>query len=784
MTGIAPSPRDRPSGIATLQRQAIRIRGQVQGVGFRPFVYRLATQRGLSGFVRNDGAGVEIEVQGSAAALNDFLKDLRRPPPLARIDTLFTHDLPPHSPDEGIFIIAETGSGTVTADVTPDTAICANCLAELFDPHDRRYHYPFINCTDCGPRYTLTAALPYDRPNTSMAGFALCPDCAREYRDPSDRRFHAQPNACAICGPRLTLRDADGTPVVVDDVIATTLERLLAGHILALKGLGGFHLVCDARNAVAVARLRQRKQRDAKPFAIMAANIASLAPWVEVGEAERRLLESPQRPIVLLHSPRPSGEGLGVRANESLPGIAPGLAHLGVMLPYTPLHYLLFHEAIGRPAGTAWLDQSHSLLLVMTSANPGGEPLVIDDEEAGRRLHGIADGFVTHDRAILARCDDSVIADGVFVRRARGYTPQAIRLPQTGPSVLALGGYLKNTLCLTRDDRAYLSPHIGSLDNAETCRALEEAVEHLQSILCIAPERIACDLHPDFPSSQLAMAYATEHGLPCIAVQHHHAHIAAVVAEHGLREPVLGLALDGVGLGADGGIWGGELLRVDGAHFERLGHLRPLPLPGGDRAAREPWRLAAGALHLLERDDEISRRFGPRANIIRQMLEQRINTPETSSAGRLFDAAAALLSVREISDYEGQAAMELEALAHRHGPVSPLADGFHLRSDGVLDLLPLLTWLADGAEPGAGAACFHATLALALSEWLRWAGERTGIRHVALGGGCFLNRLLTAQLRSRLETLGWQVLTARQAPPNDGGLSLGQAWIAMLAESV
>jgi len=454
------------------------------------------------------------------------------------------------------------------------------------------------------------------------------------------------------------------------------------------------------------------------------------------------------------------------------------------MLPYTPLHYLLFHEAIGRPAGTAWLDQPQSLLLVMTSANPGGEPLVIDDEEAGRRLRGIADGFVTHDRAILARCDDSVVADGAFVRRARGYTPQAIRLPQAGPSVLALGGYLKNTLCLTRDDRAYLSPHIGSLDNAETCRALEEAVEHLQSILCIAPERIACDLHPNFPSNRLATAYATERGLPCIAVQHHHAHIAAVVAEHGLREPVLGLALDGVGLGADGGIWGGELLRVDGANFERLGHLRPLPLPGGDRAAREPWRLAAGTLHLLGRNDEISRRFGPRANIIRQMLEQRINTPETSSAGRLFDAAAALLSVREISDYEGQAAMELEALAHRHGPVSPLADGFHLGDDGVLDLLPLLTWLADGAEPGAGAACFHATLALALSEWLRWGGEQTGIQHVALGGGCFLNRLLTMQLRARLDAMGWRIFTAQQAPPNDGGLSLGQAWVAMQAESI
>ncbi|MDS4043150.1 MAG: Sua5/YciO/YrdC/YwlC family protein, partial [Candidatus Competibacter sp.] len=499
-------------------------------------------------------------------------------------------------------------------------------------------------------------------------------------------------------------------------------------------------------------------------------------------------------------SPRPPGEGSGVRADSSehpLSGIAPGLAHLGVVLPYTPLHYLLFHEAAERPAGTAWLEQPQPLLLVMTSANPGGEPLVIDDEEAVDRLRGIADGFVTHDRAILARCDDSVAAfdhphprpppsrerEPFFIRRARGYTPQAIRLPQAGPSVLALGGFLKNTLCLTRDDRAYLSPHIGSLDNAATCRALEEAMMHLQDILRIVPERIARDLHPDFPSSRLAATVATERGLPCVAVQHHHAHIAAVMAEHGLREPTLGLALDGVGLGSDGGIWGGELLWVDGARFERLGHLRPLPLPGGDRVAREPWRLAVAALHRLGRDGEILRRFGSRAAFIQQMLERRLHTPETSSAGRLFDAAAALLGVREVNDYEGQAAMELEALAHRHGPAPALSDGFRLGDDGVLDLLPLLDRLADGVEPGAGAACFHATLALALSEWLERAGVKRGIRRVALGGGCFLNRLLAAQLQTRLETAGWRVFAARQAPPNDGGLSLGQAWVAMRAEA-
>jgi len=773
------------------QRRAIQIRGQVQGVGFRPFVYRLATRYGLSGWVRNDGAGVDIEAQGLPPALDAFLKALHQPPPLARIDRFSVEERTLCAVETG-FVIAASSGGAVTADITPDTVTCPACLAELFDPHDRRWRYPFINCTDCGPRYTITAALPYDRPNTSMAGFTLCPACAREYHHPGDRRFHAQPNACPVCGPRLILRDPLGEPVTVDDVIAATLERLRAGEILALKGLGGFHLACDARNAASVARLRQRKQREAKPFAIMALNGVSLAAWVEGDAAEWRLLETPQRPIVLLRRidsrfPRDERDG------DDLPGIAPNLAHLGVMLPGAPLHYLLFHEAAGQPAGLTWLHQPHPLLLVMTSANPGGEPLVIDDEEAVQRLRGIADGFVTHDRAILARCDDSVVAFDqahpdfspshrrgfFFIRRARGHTPQAIRLPQSGPSVLAWGGYLKNTLCLTRDDRAYLSPHIGSLDNVATCCALEEAAVHLQDILRITPERIACDLHPDFPSSRLAARYAVENGLPCIAVQHHHAHIAAVLAEQGVREPILGLALDGVGLGNEGGLWGGELLRVDGTHFERLGHLRPLPLPGGDRAAREPWRLAVAVLQGLGRGDESARRWGPRTEMIRDLLVRRIHTPETSSAGRLFDAAAALLGVRDVNAYEGQAAMELEALAHRHGLIAPLADGFRLSPDGILDVWPLLDHLADGMEMGAGAAFFHATLAHALSEWLEWAGARFGLRQVALSGGCFLNRLLSAQLPARLETAGWRVFIARQAPPNDGGLSLGQAWVAM-----
>lgn len=762
--------------MAAWQRRAIRIRGQVQGVGFRPFVYRLATARGLSGFVRNDGAGVTIEVQGPAARLDDFLQALRQPPPLARIDSFSVSrlTLDPQI-GAGFAIVASDSGPAATAEITPDTAICPACLAELFDPNDRRYRYPFINCTDCGPRYTITAALPYDRPNTSMAGFALCPDCAREYGDPGHRRFHAQPNACPACGPRLRLADAAGQPRKTEDVITAALAQLQAGAILAIKGLGGFHLVCDAQNSAAVTRLRQHKQRDAKPFAVMAANPISLRAWVEISAVEQSLLAAPSRPIVLLRR-HPA-----TAARWS--GIAPGLAHLGAMLPYTPVHYLLFHQAAGCPVGVAWLQQPQPLLLVMTSANPGGEPLAIGDQEAVQRLAGIADGFVWHDRAILARCDDSVLAsDGekpFFIRRARGYTPQAIALPDSGPSVLALGGFLKNAICLTREDRAYLSPHIGSLDNAATCRALAETVEHLQDILRITPERVACDRHPDFPSSRLAASYAAERDLPWITVQHHHAHIAAIAAEHGLREPVLGLALDGVGLGANGEIWGGELLKVAGATCERLGHLRPLPLPGGDRAAHEPWRLAVAVLHELDRPAAIRQRFGAKGVMLQSMLIKGINTPLTSSAGRLFDAAAALLGVREWNAYEGQAAMELEALAHRHGPAQPLAAGFVVSDSGILDLYPLLARLAEDVPAAFGAACFHATFAWALTQWLEWASGKTGIRQVALGGGCFLNRLLTAQLRAYLQSAGWQVFTARQAPPNDGGLSLGQAWVAM-----
>jgi hydrogenase maturation protein HypF len=778
-------------------RGRIRVRGQVQGVGFRPFVYRLATELQLSGWVRNDAEGVEIEVQGAGAKVVQLLKRLQTEAPrLARVDRVEYQPQPLRQGEAG-FVIEASGGGRAATAITPDTATCPECLAELFDPRDRRHRHPFINCTQCGPRYTLTRGLPYDRPSTSMARFAMCPACRAEYDAPGNRRFHAQPNCCPVCGPRLGLLDAAGRPVAGDPV-AETLARLRAGEIVAIKGLGGFHLACDARNGAAVARMRQRKQREEKPLAVMVAGTASALAWAEISGAERALLESPERPIVLARK-RPG-------ADAALAGIAPGLAWLGLMLPYTPVQYLLFHEDAGRPEGTAWLDAPREFALVMTSANPGGEPLVTGNEEALRRLAGIADAYLLHDRDILVRCDDSVVScqssvvskkpsNGAaepplttdnwplttrFIRRARGWTPRAIKLPRAGPPVLALGGWFKNTVCLTRGDEAFVSQHIGDLDNAPACRALSETALHLMEVLEIEPSVVAHDLHPDFYSTRFAADFARERDVPAVGVQHHHAHVAAVAAEHGLEGPVLGLALDGVGLGTDGQAWGGELLRVEGAAFARLAHLRPLALPGGDRAAREPWRMAASALHAMDRGGEIEARFpGPRAFAIRQMLENGLHAPLTSSAGRLFDAAAGLAGVREVAAFEGQAPMLLEGLAETRGSVAPLEHGFRLGGDGTLDFLPLLAAVADLKDPGHAAGLFHATVAEGLARWVLEFSRRLGLGRVALGGGCFLNHVLTSALRERLRGAGLEVFEAEQVPPNDGGLSLGQAWIAM-----
>jgi hydrogenase maturation protein HypF len=708
---------------------------------------------------------VEIAAEGERIA--DFLERLsREAPPLARVDSVVTREAGPE--DFADFSITESQSSQHAATaIGQDTAVCPECLAEMFDPSNRRYRHAFITCTHCGPRYTVTRALPYDRPQTSLAPFPLCADCEREYRDPADRRFHAETTCCPVCGPQLRLRDPQGK-VIDGEPVAEALRLLKSGAIVAIKGLGGFHLACDAQNGDAVATLRERKAREEKPFAVMVADADSLTRFAVANEDEIALLESRERPVVLV--PKRAG------ADELLRGVSPGLTFLGAMLPYTPLQHLFFHGA-------------SELALVMTSANPGGEPLVIGNDEALQRLSGIADVILDHDREILIRCDDSVARatpDGVqFIRRARGYTPQSIKLAKAGPSVLALGGWYKNTVCVTRGDEAFVSQHVGDLDNAATVGFLEETVAHLLGILEVEPAMVVHDLHPDFASTRLAVQFAAERGIPTLAVQHHHAHIAAVLAEDGYAGPALGLALDGVGLGTDGNAWGGELLRIDGASFSRLGNLEDIALPGGDRAAREPWRMGAAVLHLLGRAAEIEARFAaqPGAATIRQMLERNTNCPPTSSAGRWFDAAAGLLGIRPVMAFEGQAAMLLEGLAAAHGPVAPLADGWLLGADGTLSLRPLMSAVADSGDAARAAALFHAMLAAALAEWASAAAEREKIDTIALGGGCFLNRLLAADVRRRLVAAGLDVLEARQVPPNDGGLSLGQAWIALQTEN-
>ncbi len=797
-----------------IEGRRIHVRGLVQGVGFRPFVWHVATELELSGWVRNDAAGVEIAAEGDPARIGELVTRLRSEAPShARVDAIRVDPVPARGERGFVIVTSATGApGAAHMTIGPDTGVCAQCLEELFDPASRRWRHPFITCTHCGPRFTLTHGLPYDRARTSMARFPMCAACAREYADPGDRRFHAEPVCCVECGPRLRLHDGKGT-VQVGDPIAQVLALLRSGAMVAIKGLGGFHLACDARNPQAVARLRARKERERKPFAVMGANVASFRGIARIDDAECALLESDERPVVLCAkaAPRPfarskdgSGEGgsagspalveVGAGAEpEIADGIAPGLQTIGLMLPSTPIQWLLFHEAAGQPAGTAWLARPQELLLVMTSANLGGEPLVSDNDEAAERLAGdppIADAILDHDREILVRCDDSVRSAHGFVRRARGFVPQAIRLPRPGPSIIAFGGGYKNTVCITRGDQAYVSQHVGDLDNAATVRFLERTVDHLLGVVGVAPAAAACDLHPDFASSRMAAGFAERTGIALIPVQHHHAHIAAVLAEHGREEAdAVGLAVDGVGLGTDGGIWGGELLRLQGVRCDRIAHLAPLRLPGGDRAAREPWRMAAAALHRMGLGGEIGRRFSarPGAPTIADMLVRGLHSPPTTSLGRVFDAAAALLGVCEIAAYEGEAAMRLEGLARTvpHASFRFEARGmgegglWRIDREGTLDLLPLLAFLADCRDPAHGAAVFHAALARALADWVVGAVERTGIRVVAGGGGCLLNSLLGTALRGHLRAEGLTFLEARQLPPNDGGLSLGQAWVAM-----
>jgi len=797
------------------QRQRLSISGLVQGVGFRPFVYRLARQLALDGWVRNDGHGVTLEIEGSAAALATFRAQLHaQAPPRARIDDITTLALAP-ADDEGQpgrhgnklgnrgqpgFSIESSVQDGANAAIGPDCAVCPACLAELFAPANRRYRYALINCTDCGPRYSLVTQLPYDRANTSMAAFVQCPACQAEYDDPAQRRFHAEPNACPACGPRLTLLDArphepkqSGDIDTGDDPIEQALASLRRGEIVAIKGLGGFHLACDARNSAAVALLRLRKQREEKPLAVMAANPASLAALVAPDAAAIEVLTQAQRPIVLMRK--------SPQADRLLPEVAPGMAWLGVMLAYTPLHYLLFHQAAGRPDGLAWLSEPQELLLVMTSANLHGEPLVTDNLDAQRQLRGIADVFLLHERAIVNRCDDSVLrchADGStqFLRRARGYAPAAIALARAGAPLLALGAHYNSTLCLVRGKQAHLSPHIGDLDRVANCLALESAVGHLCHLLQLRPQAIAHDCHPDYFSTRLAQQLAARWQVPLLAVQHHHAHIGAILAEHRIDEPVLGLALDGVGLGSDGSAWGGELLRVDGAQCERLGHLRPLALPGGEHAARAPWRMAAAALGLIGRAGDIEQRFAAQAGaaqvaqMVTRMAEHGSGLPLTTSMGRWFDAAAGMLGVSAKMSFQGQAAMLLEGLAERYGPCRAGQSWHSIERTGTaheggwqLDLTPLLAQLAELGDPLScnrtyGAALFHQALVNALADWVALAAQSSKLKIVACGGGCFINAVLARGLQAALKARGLRMLQAQAVPPGDGGLSLGQAWVA------
>ena len=727
----------------TEARLRVHVSGAVQGVGFRPFVFGLAQRYGLSGFVCNDERGVLAELEGDAHAA--FLAALRcERPVLARIDRVEVISMPVLG-SSGFAIRASRGAAIATTRAIPDAATCAACLADLFDPAGRFYHYPFVTCTDCGPRFTITRRQPYDRANTAMADFAFCPECAADYADPNNRRFHAETLACPACGPRLS------HPV---QEIAATLR---AGGIVALKGIGGFHLLCDATNETAVARLRLRKQRPARPFAIMLANAGLPGPFACPTPAERDLLRQPARPIVIVRR----GSGLA-------PSVCPRLQTVGVMLPSAPVHHLIFH-AMERH------DADGTCALVATSANLAGDPLVISNQEAARDLSPIADLVVTHDRAILIRADDSVmaiIADApAFVRRARGFVPDPIDLGEDGPAVIALGAHLKATVCVTRGREAFVSQHVGDLDSAQTRRFHQETVQRLLAQLGTQPELVACDLHPDYRSTVVAETL----DLPVLRVQHHAAHLAAVAAEHRLRGGLIGVALDGHGQGSDGTAWGGELLiRADG-QWHRQGHLLPLPLPGGDRAAREPWRMGMAAMIAIGRGSEAATRFSnhPLAAPLARLTSS--GGPATTSMGRLFDAAAALLGVCEVQSYEGQAAMELEALVET--PIA-LSGGYRL-AQGMLDFTPLLGVLLQPAiDARTGAGLFHGTVIAGLAEWIGEAALAQGHTRIVLGGGCFMNRILAEGLALALCQRGLEPWLPRAVPANDGGIALGQAAIA------
>ena len=767
-----------------MESRHISVTGVVQGVGFRPYVYGLATGLDLGGWVCNTSGGVEIHVEGPDSNIEAFIRALpAQNPPLSLIDHVQVATVPV----EGFSTFDIRHSTVIEGAFQPvsaDVALCADCARELFDPGDRRYLYPFINCTNCGPRFTIIRDLPYDRPQTTMAGFPLCAACAEEYRDPRARRFHAQPVACPECGPRVWLASDARQPAPVDRAAILEARRLLRqGLIVAVKGLGGFHLACDAANPGAVQELRRRKGRAEKPFAVMAADLGTAESFCLLEDSERALLSGHEKPIALLRR----------RPEATLPdSLAPGLDSLGVMLPYTPLHYLLLNQH-----DPVLMAEPVPQLLVMTSGNFSEEPIATQNQAAQTTLAPLADAFLLHDREIHVRCDDSVVRvdplpEGgggrtVYLRRSRGYAPYPVHLPFETRPTLAVGGQLKNAFCLTREKYAFLSQHIGEMENAETCESFEQAVDHLSHLFRVRPEIIACDMHPAYFTT--GWAHHSSSGLLPVPVQHHHAHIAACMADNGLEDrQVIGLAFDGTGYGTDGAIWGGETLIASYSGFERAAHLEYLPLPGGDAATRHPWRIAVGyasALGLDMDDLPFMRVLDPKAvAIVRQQVEKQINAPLTSSMGRLFDAIACLAGVRTDVTYEAQAAMELEVLSRPYvAEARPFPFVLEGREDGeIIRLGVLLRAVIDSlrrGEPAGGiGARFHKTVsAIALLTCQR-IRERTGLDEVALSGGVWQNQVLRDLASLELRRAGFVVYFHRQAPANDGGLALGQAAVA------
>jgi hydrogenase maturation protein HypF len=742
-----------------------RIKGIVQGVGFRPFIYNLARANGLKGFVSNTTEGVYIEVEGAPEFLDAFHGAiLEEKPPLAHITSIDSVEQPLKAYLDFTIHKSEVQEHRRTL-ISPDVCVCDDCLKELFDPNDRRYGYPFINCTNCGPRYTIIMDIPYDRPFTAMKPFKMCAPCEAEYHDPADRRFHAQPDACWDCGPVVRLWDRTGREMLVDDPITETRSLLKKGNIIAIKGLGGFHLAVDATNNEAVKRLRQRKHREEKPLAIMSPSLEHIKKFARVSEAEASLLSSIQRPIVLLE------KKLNPYIAED---VSPRNRNYGVMLPYTPLHYLLLHG-------------DELLALVMTSGNISEEPIAIDNQEAFERLGKIADYFLNHNRDIYLRSDDSIlrVIDSAprQIRRSRGYVPIPTFLKRSLEPILACGAEWKDTICLTREGQAFLSQHIGDLENLETLNFFEMTIAHLKRILEIEPKIIAYDLHPDYLSTQYALKQSS---MIQIGIQHHHAHIVSAMAEHGLEEPVIGIALDGTGYGTDGQIWGGEVLVVEPHQFDRVGHFAYLSLPGGAAAIKKPWRMAVSALHEAFGDQFLKMDFAflediPRdqLNVLIRMISQGVNSPLTSSCGRLFDSVAAIAGVRNHVAYEGQAAIELEAAAE--GDVERVYPFEIQEKDGLQQFLtaPIIRSVVRDVNEGCSvaliSATFHNTLVALFVEVCKRVGAWRGLRRVVLSGGCFQNARLLVHLTEALDTEGFEVYSQVEVPSNDGGIALGQA---------